>query len=408
MKKPAAAAAAGNGGVRKSSKSEGGSGLRKANASVPPKETRAEAAGGSPGKASATGQRAVSRGPKPCSPPSPNGSGKGGERSLMKSLSSVFGFGSGGSAPLRTSLEQQDGSYLWLRRANDTHSRSLREAAARETATAAQQGWYQLDKVKVPLSAAATAEQGTVMLSSSLQGGVWPKLPDDRPFARTLCKHIGGTTTVLDAAVALSGAGAAVAAFSAASRYHVGGGFSTGGRHALEEAICMQTTLYRCLKKAQQEAKKYDGEAYIPEDGAILSPRVEVFRSGTDHGYAWMEKPTELGSVVSVAMPNLNREVRDAPADHFDNLAKYTAALRARWSAGVTDIVCPDAGCGVYGNDPTAVGVALKQALKEYSGHFQVLWLVGSEDFAAAAGAAQVLELRAAQKEVSGRCPKSV
>merc|ERR1719343_1342972 len=41
--------------------------------------------------------------------------------------------------------------------------------------------------------------------------------------------------------------GRGVAVVSAASAYHCGGGFLTGGRHALEEAICTQTTLYQSL-----------------------------------------------------------------------------------------------------------------------------------------------------------------
>ena len=31
------------------------------------------------------------------------------------------------------------------------------------------------------------------------------------------------------------------------NRYHCGGGFMSGGRHALEEAICTQSTLYFSL-----------------------------------------------------------------------------------------------------------------------------------------------------------------
>ena len=49
---------------------------------------------------------------------------------------------------------------------------------------------------------------------------------------------------------------------SAASAYHAGGGMMTGGRHALEEATCMQSTLYRSLEKGIQLAKD-DGYVYF-------------------------------------------------------------------------------------------------------------------------------------------------
>ena len=40
-----------------------------------------------------------------------------------------------------------------------------------------------------------------------------------------------------------------VVAVNAASAYHAGGGFSTGGRHALEEAMCVQSSLYESLER---------------------------------------------------------------------------------------------------------------------------------------------------------------
>lgn len=43
---------------------------------------------------------------------------------------------------------------------------------------------------------------------------------------------------LLDVACGRASAGLPTVAVNAASAYHVGGGFHTGGRHALEESIC--------------------------------------------------------------------------------------------------------------------------------------------------------------------------
>ena len=43
---------------------------------------------------------------------------------------------------------------------------------------------------------------------------------------------------LLDVACGRASAGLPTVAINAASAYHVGGGFHTGGRHALEESIC--------------------------------------------------------------------------------------------------------------------------------------------------------------------------
>jgi hypothetical protein len=40
-----------------------------------------------------------------------------------------------------------------------------------------------------------------------------------------------------------------VVAVNAASAYHAGGGFATGGRHALEEAMGVQSSLYEALER---------------------------------------------------------------------------------------------------------------------------------------------------------------
>eukprot|EP00438_Fugacium_kawagutii_P006435 Skav208834 [mRNA] locus=scaffold1193:85657:91051:+ [translate_table: standard] len=92
---------------------------------------------------------------------------------------------------------------------------------------------------------------------------------------------------LLEVAFPLASGGLATVAINAASAYHVGGGFETGGRHALEESIC-----------------------------CIVSPNVEVFRGGTDEGYPFLPEDKKFRlHVISIAMPNRNTQVRDAPMD---------------------------------------------------------------------------------------------
>lgn len=142
-------------------------------------------------------------------------------------------------------------------------------------------------------------------------------------------------------------------AVNAASAYHAGGGFLTGGRHALEEAMCVQSSLYESLEQGISLAEdaqilclnlglpngcvfvpchvpcasgtffcacvctlrlkvpswarppaRRDGSPWVlhlPDDGVLLSPMVEVFRDGTMHGYGFRETATVLTAVVPPA-----------------------------------------------------------------------------------------------------------
>lgn len=291
-------------------------------------------------------------------------------------------------------LVPRNGSYEWVSISNDNRSRNERRAVANETTEASDRGWYSTGSEQVPLKSANDAEAGTVIVAPKQN---WPDLPQKRRYKTTEVKCSEPGTYVLDVAVKLVEDGHQVAAVSAASAHHVGGGFTSGGRHASEEAVCVQSTLYRCLRHAWRQTGVPEGVGYIPEDGVVLSPRVEVFREGTRRGYAPLPKPWELTCMVSVAMPNLNERVRDAPLWKRPSAKEYRAAIKQRWratlhaafSAGASHIVCPDAGCGVYRNDPAIVGSALGEVLcSEYFGHFESLWIVGGAAFQSAVKAA--------------------
>merc|ERR1719456_162302 len=79
-----------------------------------------------------------------------------------------------------------------------------------------------------------------------------PELPplNNRRAGKLFCAQ--SHEVVVDVAERLAKEGKKVALVQAASAYHAGGGFTTGGRHALEEAFCSQSTLYPSLEKAEQ------------------------------------------------------------------------------------------------------------------------------------------------------------
>ena len=152
--------------------------------------------------------------------------------------------------------------------------------------------------------------------------------------------------------------------------------------------MCVQSTLCASLQRAlflsrygdvkvtpparlMQEGRK-EWFCYIPEMGAIASPHVEVFRKGSNEGYAFLWSPLELAGIVSVAMPNKNPQVKDSPLDAPQDPSAYKAMLVSKIQTalgiavllGAKKCVVPGLGCGVFKNDPGDVGAALAEAIR--------------------------------------------
>lgn len=173
--------------------------------------------------------------------------------------------------------------------------------------------------------------------------------------------------TVMDAAMSFTSERRRVVAVSAASAYHVGGAATSGGRHALEESWCTVSTLIKSLQKMQFKAPRSARQPpvglemvpYIPHDGCVVSPGVQIFREASDLGYAFKAEPVTL-DVCSVAMFNQNPRMNDCPQDaprNFDDYCrqvkqKFQALLEAARDLNAEVLVCPDVGCGVFQNDP--------------------------------------------------------
>lgn len=264
-------------------------------------------------------------------------------------------------------------------------------------------GWVRKDTHPCSYLARLAAAFGTLR-HGSLLGSV-PSLLRGTQLLSTQCRrpqpHCNLTAMwhcdrpVLEVAAQRARQGFRVAAVSAASAYSVGGGFLSGGRHALEESMCMQSTLYFSLQRAAHLALECgirDGQEqplHIPEDGALLSPGVEVFRDGTDKGYALCsEGPVWLEAVLSVAMPNMNPAATDCPLDWHSKAQrellierKLYAVLHGAAMVDAEVLVIPDVGCGIYGNDPRMVGKAFGRVLNGYPGFFTEVIVSGSGSY---------------------------
>mmetsp|Transcript_55307 Transcript_55307/g.131932 ORF Transcript_55307/g.131932 Transcript_55307/m.131932 type:complete len:623 (+) Transcript_55307:82-1950(+) len=333
----------------------------------------------------------------------------------------------------RSALHLVSGSYEWLRKANGLEDRDCRQKAAALTMRACKNGGYRICGKEVKLVKIEAMLQGTELIRASEAKNILARRPPSTQGGKSLptwAKHAPGVA--MQVAVEKQKAKAQVAVINAASAYHVGGGFFEGGRHALEESMCMQSALLKSLHAAESKAKaagvkapsyavprlpRHGGEwhCHVPEDGAILSPHVEVFRAGTTEGYPFLDEATCLTAIVSIAMPNCNDRVRDAPYDKppspeaYRTLLqqKFTAMLAACLMANADTIVLPDVGCGVYGNDPEDVGFAFGRALASGFSHvFRDIHIVGGKEFAAAAekafasaGAAEVAMRRGGARD---------
>jgi uncharacterized protein (TIGR02452 family) len=346
----------------------------------------------------------------------------GGENSAAKDSKIGSGSTVEGELPmLPAQLPEQKGSWQWIRFSNGPEDRRLRMESYELLNEAFVKGGYTMrcggKETTVRFSSLDKLVAGTEVINYS----DIPKSPaesnaDQSAYQKEMEKFMrrkdlkdpsdleyGGHP--IEKAAELTLQGSKVVVVSAASAYHAGGGFTSGGRHALEEALCSQTTLYHSLKRiaAEAEAKPYKGpsvwhegrqlHAHIPVDGAILSPHVEFFRRGTDVGYPCHPQTTVIAGVVSIAMFNKNRKVKDAPCDAPARQEDYQAGVRRKFEVmlaaaarmGADAIIVPDVGCGVFENDPTEIGALAGQAFEKYGGYFKRVLFTGKHEFFAAA-----------------------
>jgi len=302
----------------------------------------------------------------------------------------------------RGKAELRDGEYLWIRQANDEFDRAARRHLVEQTWQAIQCKGYRFEGTNhfVCFRHLESCWSGTQLLSPTAAPETWPlhlgghvQLPLDSWTERT---ELIVAKNVVFAECEKQASEYRVAAVNAASAYHLGGGYRTGGRHALEEAMCTQSTLCHSMARLEEEPQGFpvppwaqparcrdgsDWHQHLPQDGVLLSPKVEIFREGSDMGYAFKDEIVQLEAVISVAMPNCNERMSDSPVDRHPDPENYVAQLQERWTAVLASaafnteadcLVVPDAGCGVFRNSPAHVGHVLGRLLRStFQGRFK-------------------------------------
>jgi len=308
--------------------------------------------------------------------------------------------------------ESKDGKYAWIRKSSQDSDREVRKLAAELTRQICKDAAYKFDGGPVELSCVQSMKDGARLV---WQAGE-PRSPasSDQESAW----HSADVGSLLETAGRLASQGYHVIAVNAASAYHLGGGFLTGGRHALEESICMRSTLFESLLQAETLAKEqevtapdncrppkshdgHDWKCHIPPTGCIVSPDVEIFRGATDEGYPfYTAEEVRKMTIISVAMPNRNDKVKDAPVDApaEDELRQKLilqklqsllwaaqSDLEQRGDGKLGALVIPDVGCGVYGNSHEEVGALLNKAMLDYKNVFAEIHIAGPKEFYEAA-----------------------
>lgn len=162
----------------------------------------------------------------------------------------------------------------------------------------------------------------------------------------------------------------------------VGGNFTKGGPVALEEALCLQSTLHLSLRRAAKLAELQGIDPYIPEHGAILSPNVQMFRAGPETGFSFLPEPVAIAAVVTILMP-------DAANSNYQTLLaeKVAVALEVAAASGSDEVIIPE----LTGNgspqavDPRKFGDTVSSVLLTlYPQAFKEVHYVGSDSFLSA------------------------
>ena len=181
----------------------------------------------------------------------------------------------------------------------------------------------------------------------------------------------------IDAALALRGSALAsrpVCVLNMANAELAGGGFKHGAR-AQEEALCYRSSLFFTLKPRYYT---------IPEEGAIYSPKVLVFRESEKDGHDLMDlrDPASLSviavvSVAAVCLPPLittgsGRKTYRSDRERKLMIAKMRVILRTMCRNRHRNIVLGAFGCGAFANPAEEVADMWRVVLLEQE--FQAGW----------------------------------
>ena len=309
----------------------------------------------------------------------------------------VFIFDSNASGDAGALSPDSQGNFDWiLSEADDpqleAESRLLRMEAAKWSAATCLLGGYCING-EMPVLRVAQTIEGTRLLLQVEPSERATGYKTDFIFHKA---KAGLSQVVFDLAEHQP-----VSVLIAGNPYRVGGNFSKGGVVGVEESLCVQSTLHISLRRAAKleeiillnsprgshgpdQPKAWD--PYIPEQSAVISPNVQFFRRGPEHGFPFLRNPVEVAAVITIAMPNCNPLLVDHPLDVPEDPKEHRRLLKANIAAGLEAaamrsrvVVIPELGCGPQQNDPKIVGSIVESLLLDrfYSAFSEVHFVVG-------------------------------
>jgi len=267
-------------------------------------------------------------------------------------------------------------SYAWLYQANSRSARAERRQICKHTEAVVHRGGYIIAGDRVALPGQPTWRR--VRREAEL-----------RPYSEYSCSgkpaQVFLSSDTVPATAIRLGDKKTIGVFCASSGYHVGGGFLTGGRHALEESLCVQTTMWAALNDASKQPPPW-----LSDGSVLVVSNAAVFRRGVGEGYKFLQRSVPV-CVICVAAYNKNPRVMDSPVDAPDDEDEYQAGLLSRFrlavhsaaEQGVRVLVVTDVGCGVFQNCPADVGHLMGRALEQpvRLGVFDEVHVTGRKEF---------------------------
>jgi len=311
---------------------------------------------------------------------------------LSRSREPLYEFDSdeaGGVQEGKPLLQSEHGSFSWIWESEADNHRQQRVRAALDVGRACDRGGYTFRGKEVPFSFIRSMENSMCFVNI-------PQLDPRQSTVASRCRarwHECHRESLIKVVFNCVDRGVEVVIVSASSPSKPGGTLEEGGKHGPEEALCMQSTLLRSLKKA---AHLHDGapkvalvngvSSYMPQ-GALLSPDVEFFRGAMESGYPLRSSLARVAAVISVAPPNCNRRITDIPlrpasdSEYMHLLEeKFKAVLLAVAKVQIRTLVIPPVGCDVYNNKPKIVGEAFGKVLRNFFPEaLDDIYLIGCE-----------------------------
>eukprot|EP00434_Breviolum_minutum_P004659 symbB.v1.2.004107.t1/scaffold231.1/size297012/10 len=252
--------------------------------------------------------------------------------------------------------------YSWCRRDNDQDARLYRLEAFMHTQRAVYAKSFSVESKEINLDTEKMLSGTRVFIGGSAgtntNGEEDPETPI--PFRLTRVEELFKESpkpkgeTVMEVAAFMVAKGAKVVAVNAASAYQVGGGSTTGGRHALEEAWCISSTLYQSLASVEPIKGGFPGyRQHVPVMGCIISPAVQLSERFTAI-MSTPQIPTSLWQKAARALMSDEKKEDDAGEDNKDDKkAALEQAIMSLKPEGPPKMIPPKfsgpGGCGGCG-----------------------------------------------------------